>query len=243
MLDHIDRSNPVPLYWQLAELIKSQIATGHYQPGDRIPAEYWLASTYNVSRVTVRKAIQLLIGNNTLDRSRGESPTVSFPRLSRQTNRLTSLSESLIEMGHVPGSRILCCEKGSASLRAAYYLGMEIGDPVFHLMRLRLADDSPLAIHNCFYPYAICGKALTSSFHGESVYHFLEANGFSLSHATQIVSARNATDTEASLLAIPSGSALLHIERVSYTNTGKAIEYSEMLYNPTRYDLRMELDR
>lgn len=245
MLDQIDHSNPVPLYWQLAELIKSQIASGQFQPGDRIPTENWFSATYKVSRVTVRKAIQLLISNETLDRNRGESPTVSYPRLTRPSNRLTSLSESLIEMGHVPSSRILMSEKSAASLRTAYHLNLEIGDPVFHLMRLRLADDVPLAIHNCFYPYQICGKVLTSSFHSdsESVYHFLEMNGFALSHATQIVSARNATDMEASILSITPGSALLHIERVSFSTNEKAIEYSEMLYNPARYDLRMELDR
>ena len=104
----IDKDAPVPLYWQLAKLIKQQISSGAMKPGDRLPTEHWLAEQYGLSRVTVRKAIQYLIDSGVLVRNRGESPTIPLPHMSRQTNRLTSLSEDLRKMGYTPGSLILC---------------------------------------------------------------------------------------------------------------------------------------
>ena len=71
----------------------------------------------------------------------------------------------------------------------------------------------------------------------------MEENGFELVHATQTVSAKNASRKEAELLGIQDGSALLHVERVSYTASNIAMELSDMLYNPVRYDLHMELNR
>lgn len=243
MQEQIDKYNPFPLYWQLAELIKKQIASGELHPGDKIPTEHWLSETYQLSRVTVRRAVQFLIDNGTLNRNRGESPTVAYPRMVRQQNRLTGLSEDLRRMGHVPSSLILCCEKTTVPLDVADFLKLEIGAPVFHLMRLRLADDSPLAIHDCYYPLSVCGKALTTTFHADSVYHLLDDNGIKLAYATQTVSARNATDKEASLLSMPPNSALLHVMRTSFTAEGVPVEFSDMLYNPTRYDFRMDLNR
>lgn len=243
MVDRIDRDNPVPIYWQLAELIKAQISYGKYQPGDRLPTEQWLSSTYGISRVTVRKALQMLIGNGVLERSRSKGPTVAYPRLSRQTVRLTSLSEDLTRMGHVPSNRILQIERTVAPPDVAYLLEIQPGDPVFHMERLRLSDGIPLAIHNCYYPLAVCGKVLTPDFNEESIYHYLERNGIVLTHAKQTVAAQNANDAEASLLSVPRNGALLHIVRISSMANNTAVEYSDMLYNPARYDLRMDLYR
>lgn len=243
MQGQISRTNPVPLYWQLAEIVKSQISMGVLHPGDKLPTEEWFTKNYNISRVTVRRAIQLLLDNGILTRKRGESPTIAYPRLSRQTNRLTSLSEDLIAMGHIPGSVTLCCENTTAPMDIAAHLNIQMGDPVFHLRRLRFADDLPLAIHDCYYPMNICEGVLDPTFHDKSIYHFLEASGIPLEHATQIVTACNASKEVAKLLSVSVGSALLHIERTSYSKGEVAVEFSDMLYNPVRYDLRIELNR
>lgn len=242
-MEQIDKYNPVPLYWQLAEVINSQISSGQLHPGDKLPTEHWLAETYHLSRVTVRRAVQFLIDNGTLKRNRGESPIVAFPRVNRQQNRLTGLSEDLRQMGHVPSSLILCCENTTAPLKIADLLNIDIGAPVFRLARLRLADNSPLAIHDCYYPQSVCGNVLSSTFHADSIYHFLDDNGIKLAYATQTISARNATEKEATLLAMPHNSALLHVERVSFTAEGLPVEFSDMLYNPLRYDIHVEMTR
>ena len=74
MRSPVDHEYPVPLYWQVAEAIKRQIADGVLNPGDKLPTEKWLTENYKVSRVTARKAVQTLIDNGTLERVRGESP-------------------------------------------------------------------------------------------------------------------------------------------------------------------------
>lgn len=242
-MDKIEKSNPVPLYWQLAQTIKNKISSGELKPGDKLPTEAWLVETYELSRVTVRRAVQSLIDNGTLRRKRGESPTVAYPRMSRQTNRFSGLSEDLRAMGHVPGYLILCYERTEASMYIAEKLNIQIGDPVVHLNRLRLSDGVPLSIHDCYYPLSICGKALTSTFHADSVIKQLEENGIYISYATQVVQARNATKKEAKLLSVPVSSALLCMKRVSFTSDGVAVEYSEMMYNPELYDLHMDLSR
>lgn len=243
MQGQISRTNPVPLYWQLAEIVKSQISMGVLHPGDKLPTEEWFTKNYNVSRVTVRRAMQLLLDNGVLTRKRGESPSIAYPRLNRQTNRLTGLSEDLIAMGHIPGSVTLCCETTTAPIDIAAQLNIQMGDPVFHLRRLRFADEIPLAIHDCYYPMSICDGILSPAFHDKSIYRYLELNGISLEHATQTVSACNASKEVAKLLSVSAGSALLHVERTSYSADNAAVEFSDMLYNPARYDLRIELNR
>lgn len=243
MRSPVDREYPVPLYWQVAEAIKRQIADGVLRPGDKLPTEKWLTETYNVSRVTARKAVQTLISNGTLERVRGESPTIAYPHMSRQTNHLSGLSEDLKKMGYVPGALILLCMRETATPYVAAKLDIKLDAPVFRLRRLRTADNMPLAIHDCWYPLEYCSDFLTETYHADSVYELLEENGFGLVRATQTVSAKNATHKEAELLGIQDGSALLHVERVSYTATNIAMEFSDMLYNPVRYDLHMELNR
>ena len=115
MRSPVDHEYPVPLYWQVAEAIKRQIADGVLNPGDKLPTEKWLTENYKVSRVTARKAVQTLIDNGTLERVRGESPTIAYPHMSRQTNRLAGLSEDLKKMGHTPGALILLCARETAS--------------------------------------------------------------------------------------------------------------------------------
>lgn len=242
-MEKIEKSNPVPLYWQLAQTIKNQISSGELKPGDKLPTEAWLAETYGLSRVTVRRAVQSLIDNGTLRRKRGESPTVAYPRMSRQTNHFSGLSEDLRAMGHVPSYLILCYERTEATMNVAEKLNIQIGDPVVHLSRLRLSDGVALGIHDCYYPLSSCGKALTSTFHAESVIKQLEDNGIYISYATQVVQARNATKVEANLLSVPVNSALLCMKRVSFTEAGDAVEYSDMIYNPELYELHMELSR
>ena len=241
MTNEISRDNPVPLYWQLAETIKQQISAGELKPGDQLPTEQWLSETFQLSRVTVRRAVQLLIDNQVLCRKRGESPTVTYPHMSRQVKRLTSLSEDLIKMGFVPSAKTLFCDRIAAPLNVALQLNIKMGDPVLRLTRVRYADDAPIAIHDCFYPSSICGAFLTPEFQGLSIYRFLAENGVVLASAHQRVTACCATESDASLMEIPVGSALLHIERVSATAEGALIEFSDMLYNPLRYDLSMEL--
>ena len=228
---------------QVAEAIKRQIADGVLNPGDKLPTEKWLTENYKVSRVTARKAVQTLIDNGTLERVRGESPTIAYPHMSRQTNRLAGLSEDLKKMGHTPGALILLCARETASPYVAAKLNIEVDAPVFRLRRLRTADSIPLAIHDCWYPLKYCGSFLTETYHADSVYKLLEENGFELVHAAQTVSAKNASRKEAEMLGIQDGSALLHVERVSYTASNIAMELSDMLYNPVRYDLHMELNR
>lgn len=238
----VNAEKPVPLYWQLSEEIRRMIARGELKPGDKIPTEHWFQEKYHLSRVTVRKAIGLLLENHVLDRVPGESPTVAVQRISRQTTYLSGLSADLKKMGYTPSSLILCCEETKAPFEVAEAMRLPPNAPVFHLMRLRLADGVPLALHNCFYPMSRCAGFLSPTFHSPSVYRLLEENGLRPTHATQSVSARNATSREAQLLSVEENSALLHIIRVSCTPDGATIEYSEMFYNPMRYVLNMEMD-
>lgn len=238
----VSSSRPVPLYWQLAEEIRRMIVSGELKRGDRIPTEQWLHARYGISRVTVRRAIQSLLDEGVLNRSRGESLRVALPRVNRQTSRLTGLSADLRRMGYHPASLILCCEETRAPLEVSEGLALDPGAAVFHLMRLRLADGVPLAIHDSFYPMARCRAFLSPDYHAPSVYALLEENGLRPAHARQSVSARNASGREAQLLALPENSALLHIIRISSTSDGVPIEFSEMFYNPVRYNLNMELD-
>ncbi|WP_353816596.1 GntR family transcriptional regulator [Agromyces sp. SYSU T00266] len=235
----LDRSGPVPLYFQISSRIEQAIHDGTLPPGSRLENEVALGNRLGLSRPTIRRAIQELVDKGLLVRRRGIGTQVVHGKVSRGVE-LTSLYEDLERSGQKPDTRVLSTEIGEADERMAEELGVEVGSPVLHIKRLRSAGGVPIAILDNVLPSDFTDIDLGDlSKHG--LYQLLRARGVTMRVAKQRIGARDATAHEAGLLDIPKGSAVLTMSRTAFDNSGRAVEWGQHCYRPDLYSFEMTL--
>src|SRR5215217_6938541 len=141
----LDRSSPVPLYYQVSRQIEAAIDSGALAPGDRLENEISLADRWGLSRPTMRRAIQELVDKGLLVRRRGIGTQVVHGRVKRPMD-LTSLFDDLTRSDQKPATQLLDRELVPAAAAVAERLGVPVGAQVLHIERLRTARDEPLAV-------------------------------------------------------------------------------------------------
>jgi DNA-binding GntR family transcriptional regulator len=236
---HVDRSSPVPLYFQVAQQIEQAIERGELGPGSRLDNEIQLADRYGLSRPTMRRAIQELVGKGLLVRKRGVGTQVVHARVKRPVE-LTSLYDDLSRSKQKPATRVLLLEEVPAPDEVAVHLGLVVGAPTVHLERLRLALDEPLAILHNWLPAALArftGQDLETG----GLYAHLRSSGVRICVATQRIGARAANAEQARLLEVKRGAPLLTMERTTFDDTGRAIEYGDHVYRSDTYSFETTL--
>src|SRR6201981_689312 len=144
----IDRTSPVPLYFQLAQHFESAIRSGTLKVGARLENEVQLAERLGLSRPTVRAAFLYLANKGLVVRKRGAGTVVANERIDRNVE-LTSLYDDLVASGRTPATRVLKAEVSHASEQVAQALQLPERTLVMSLERIRLADGEPMALmHN-----------------------------------------------------------------------------------------------
>ena len=152
----LDRSSPVPLYFQVATRLQEQIEGGELPVGGRLENEVELADRLGVSRPTMRKAIGYLVERGMLVRRRGVGTQIVHPKVRRPVE-LTSLYDDLAKTGRAPRTEIRSLEVGPATDAVAETLGIPPGTPVTTIERIRYAGDEPLAIMHNAVPVDVVG--------------------------------------------------------------------------------------
>lgn len=235
----INRSSPVPLYFQVAEQLERAIVDGELAPGDRISNEVSLANELGLSRPTMRQAIQLLVDKGLLVRKRGVGTQVVHGQIRRPVE-LTSLHDDLRRAGEGPRTDVLGCQRAEADELVAQELRLPAGSPVWSLERLRFAGDEPLALMHNFLPIDVLDlDAVDLTAFG--LYECLRQAGVQLRVANQQIGARRAEAREARLLGERRGSPLLTMTRTAFDSTGRAVEYGTHVYRPERYSFEVTL--
>ncbi|MDR1754978.1 MAG: GntR family transcriptional regulator [Eubacterium sp.] len=202
----INKSIPVPLYYQLIQVLLDSIKSGKLSPGDAIPTENELQEAYGVSRTTIRKAISELVHENVLETRRPKGVFVCKPRASEIANGvLTSFTEEFIRMGYKPGMKLLKIALVPANNLIADQLGVAEGDPLHYICRLRLLNDEPVCISHVYIPSVYLAHVFESDFSEngpmQSLYNVLEKrHGIRPSRAVESVSAILLCKEEAGLL-------------------------------------------
>ena len=211
---------PGPLYLKLRQTLEEAITSGKLNYGDALPAERDLADHANVSRVTVRKAVDDLVKDGLLVRRHGSGTFVAKPvaKVQQSLSLLTSFTEDMARRGMNVRSQWLDRGLYAPSPEEMMTLGLSPSERVARVARLRIADDMPLAIERASLAATVLPDPGGI---GESLYSALEATGNRPVRAIQRLSAKNLSDAEAALLGAAPGSASLNIERISYLATGK----------------------
>jgi GntR family transcriptional regulator len=237
----IDRSSPIPLWFQVATHFEQSIAAGVLPQGTLLDNEIVLAGQLGISRPTMRRAMEQLVDQGLIVRRRGIGTRVVQPKV-RRPLELTSLHDDLASTGQQPSTTVLSFETVGADAEVACRLRLAEGDPVVRVERLRLARQQPIARMTNWLPADIVTfeeDALGTT----GLYDLLRRTGVHLHSATQTVGARSATAAEARELGERRGAALLTMERETLDDHGTVVEFASHLYAASRYSFEINLVR
>jgi GntR family transcriptional regulator len=221
----------VPLYVQIAESVSRRIRAGELHVGERLPSERQLSEDLGVSRMTVRQALLALRDQGLIDGQPGRGNFVSAPKVEQPVDVLIGFSANVTAKGMRPGARLLALESVMADRTIGEALQIPLGEPVYSLRRLRLANESPAALEHSFFPVRSCPGLDAHDLETRSVYAILaEEYGIRLVSARQSLEPTVARLHEAKLLGIPAGAPLMLVERTSYDEHQRAVEFAKDLY-------------
>lgn len=235
----LDRSGPIPLYFQVATRIEDVILDGRLPPGSRLENEVALAERLGLSRPTIRQAIQDLVDKGLLVRRRGIGTQVVHGQVTRKVE-LTSLYEDLARDNRAPTTELLLHEVIAADAPAVERLGVELDSPLLHTKRLRRADGVPLALLENYLPRDFT-DITPSELEERGLYQVLRERGVSIRVARQNIGARRASSTESGLLEIDRHGPVLTMDRAAYDNSGRAVEFGRHAYRPDLYSFEITL--
>jgi len=233
----LDERGALPLYQQLQRALRKAIEIRLLAPDDALPAERDLAADFNVSRITVRKALDGLVSEGLLVRRQGSGNFVSA-RVHKNFSMLTSFSEDMRARGRSPHSVWLKRAAGTVTPEEALALRLSPGTPVYRFNRIRYADEAPMAIE---YATVVASALESLEAVDTSLYAALERTGHRPVRALQRLRAVLLTQDQAELLQAKPGDAGLLVERLGSLADGRAIEFSQSYYRGEIYDFVAEL--
>lgn len=239
----LERNGYLPLYRQLEEILKQRIANQEWVFGTRIPTETELIEEFDVSRTTVREAVDQLVQEGLLDRIQGRGTFVRRQPLEVPLGRLTGFAEEVLERGQVPSALLLSTELTRDFFYEAHQLKVSHEEPVLRIERVRLADGEPIALERTFWPQDIGELLLEEDLNQAQFYPILESHGIRLGEADETILAANAGEEEIRTLGVEPGEALLEMRRVSYGENGRPLEFARNRYLSDKYSYHVHLRR
>ena len=235
----VDRSSPVPLYFQVAQHLEQMIESGELPMGTRLDNEADLAGQLGLSKPTMRRAIEYLVGRGLLVRRRGIGTQVVQAKVTREV-QLTSLYDDLAKTGRNPSTTVVSFGTEPAPDSLAATLGIPAGAPVYIFERLRYADGEPLALMRNHVPEQLI-RLSAADLEKQGLYNLFRANGISVRIAKQAIGARAATAAEADALGERRAAPLLVMERSAYDEQGRAVEHGQHVYRASGYSFDLTL--
>jgi len=245
----LDRTSRVPLYHQLFMILRREIVDGNLKHGDFLPTESELGELYQVSRVTVRKAVDRLVYHNLVSRRQGRGTVVLRPTVLDDFGKLFEAPREVPVPSAGAGEtsvRVLGMNFVPASDLTAQRLGVEVGEELGILTYLRIANGKPQCVEDIVFVHRLCPDVLVKyDVSSGSFYRILEQEyGVRLVHAVHTVSV--AFPTAPSLvkwLQLEPQQPVLYVERVSYTQQGVPFEHVRTHYRSDLYALLFESTR
>jgi GntR family transcriptional regulator len=234
----LDPAQHAPLYLRIRHAIRRAIEQDWLKPNSALPTERELAEAFGASRVTIRKALEGLADEGLLRRRQGAGTFVGEGRIEKSLSRITSFSEDMRARNRVPRSEWVSRSEGAVLPEEALALGVSPGTRVYRFVRVRYADDLPMALESA----TILASALPSiDAVDASLYDALERHSHRPVRALQRLRAISLDAERARQLELPAGAAALLIERRGFLASGQPVEVTVSHYRGDAYDFLAEL--
>jgi GntR family transcriptional regulator len=231
----INKKSPIPIYHQLEEYIKQQIESGILKEEVVIPSEREFAERFEISRMTVRQAINNLVTEGYLYRQKGRGTFVSKKKVEQELQGLTSFTEDMLSRGMTPSSKLLSFKILPADAKTSKELFISEGELIYKIKRSRLADGEPMALETAYVPVNIV-PGLTEENSNQSLYQYIEEHlSQSISEAKQEIEASIADELTANVLSIEKGAPILLMVRTSFLKDGTPFELVKSSFRADRY--------
>jgi len=240
----IDRSEVLPLYYQIRQKLLDDIVAGKFGAGTPLPSEQEIARQAGVSRMTARQALKSLCQMGVTYSVRGRGTFASGIKLVKDFRQVQSFSEEMKARGLEPGAELLSMKTVRAAEEVAHALRLSEDERVIRLSRLRLASGSPMGIETSHLPEKLCPDLARDFKPGDSLYCVLESRrGIRMVTADEVVEAGPARPRDAGYLRIAPGTPVFFFTRISYLHDGQPAEYVKSTYRADRYRLEIRLTR
>lgn len=226
-------------YEGIAQELTAQCAT--LPKGTRLPTEKQLASEYNVSRMTIRQALERLNEDMVVVRIRGRGTFVQRPRVTKN-ERLTSFTEDMEARGIEPSTRLIGLDRIAVTSELAQDLALPNAEPVVRVHRLRFGGKEPVCDETVYLSPHLAAK-LSATDYESSIHTALRAHGLAPASATRRTSAATLSDTVATLLNIPHGSPSLRVKHIFRDDQSQPLYFSDSYYRADRYEMVSEVER
>lgn len=228
----IDKSVPIPLYYQLKELIMEEIRKGNYNSGDVIPTEKNISDFFQISRTTVRQAITELVQEGWLYRVKSKGTYVAQKKIQQDfMQKLETYEDQMKRLGVVPHTEVLEFRVVYAPHVVAEKLQVPEKSEVIYLYRKRFADEIPIVLVETYLPLEDCEFLLDRDMQNESLYKNLSRTEITRIYCVKrVVEAVEASTNDVKLLNIKKGKPVQKFETIGFNVFGKPIEYSIARY-------------
>lgn len=242
MVKYIDRTTPIPLYFQVKSSILREIQNGTYPVGSKLPAENQLQEAYGVSRSTIRQALADLTNMGWLERKAGKGTFISEPQNSKNLFRsFEPFYQRVNRFGKRPRTEVLELSIIEANEMLAKSMKLEPGAQVISMFRRRYIDDEPVLTLRNYLPFDRCAFILEHDYKNESLYEVLTQNPESrISKTHSVVSAEKAKGDDLLLLNVKPDTPMLVFKNTATTDDETIIDLAFTRYRSDLIDFEID---
>jgi GntR family transcriptional regulator len=235
----LDYTDSTPLYIQLKKKLEEKIISRKYI--NQIPSERKIMDEFYVSRSTVRQAIDELVSENILEKFPGKGTFVALKPIDDWLGSLNSTTETIHSMGMKAGAKLISASNIETPYRVQQLAN---SNQVFHIKRVRYADNTPIGVENSYYPFHIGEKLKQFNLNDIPLYDLLEKElKIHTMEADQVIGAKAISEENTNLLNLPKTTTMLQVERRIYDKDQQFVEYEEASYRADMYSFRINLAR
>ncbi|MCG7507832.1 GntR family transcriptional regulator [Mesorhizobium retamae] len=220
-------------YERIAREITAELTDGMWRDGDALPSEAALTISFNVSRKTIRRALDIVARSGLVDRAQGKHSIVRNPRIEKAVGQATDFSAETRKAGLRPRSRLDSVKVRGATLGEAVHLGLTTGADVFEIVRTRLIEGLPVVWQTSALPAQFAQKLDNLDRSSGSLYGAIKLKlGIEITQIEDRLSIVAARPKEAASLRVAEGTPLISMRRIARTGDGQPIELSVSLIRP-----------
>jgi GntR family transcriptional regulator len=234
-MSHFDPNSFVPLYIQIAQILRENIRDSVYKPGEKLPSEKELEVRYSISRITAISALDELVKERLAYRERGRGTFVARPVIG-DLSFFSSFTEDMLAHGFKPSSRLIEIRKADPGPLTIQKLSMDPNETYMLIKRVRLADGEPVVLQEAYLPGSKFPGLDLQDFESHYLYEIIRQKyGYNLTWSEAIVEATAATSAEAGYLSIKPGTPVMMIWHLTMDDHYTTLEYVRSVYRSDRF--------